>query len=103
MEAKIPRELRMEGREPEVVRTSEHRCSVELGEHVDLRADALDDGGADEDTGELAVGGPAPFERGLDRLALAAVAVATHRDAENDERRLVGAAVDDLGRAQDEP
>ena len=49
--------------------------------------------------GKVAVGEAAHGERRLERLALAAVAVAPHRDVEDAERLLVGATVDDLGRA----
>src|SRR5260370_16680463 len=102
MGAQIAREVGMEGREPEVVRTSEQGHTVELGENLDAPADTLDDGGADEDAGEVAVGEAADRERRLERLALAAVAIAPHRDVEHAERRLAGATVDHLGGAQDQ-
>ena len=64
--------------------------AVVLGEHFDAGADALDDRRADEDAGEVAVGEAAHGERRLERLALAAVAVAAHRDVEDAERRWSG-------------
>src|SRR5207245_7257463 len=102
METKIARELGMERREPEIAGAPEHGHTVELGEHFDAAADALDDGRTDEHPGKVAVGEPAHRQRRLERLALAAVAVAAHRDVEDTERRLVGATIDHLGRAQDQ-
>ena len=69
--------------------------AVVLGEHLDVRPDPLDDRRADEHAREGAAGAcPATVERRLERLALAAVAVAADGDVDHAERRLVGAAVD---------
>src|ERR1700693_149273 len=100
METKIARELGMERREPEIVRAPEDGHAVEFGQYLDVGADPFDDRSPDEDSGKGAVGERAHRARRLERLALAAVTVATHRDVEDAERRLVGTTVDDLGGAQ---
>src|SRR5690242_11843014 len=93
----------MERREEQVSLTTEYRCSVVLGEHLDRRADPLDHGRPNEDASERAARELTHGKCGFERLALAAVAVPAHRDVEHPKRLLVGATVDDFLGAENEP
>src|SRR4051794_24059697 len=92
----------MERGEPDAALTAEHDGTVVTREHIDVVTGALDDGRADEDAGERAAGETVDLERGLERVALAPVAVAAHGHVEQPERLLVGATVDDVTGEHDE-
>ena len=65
--------------------------------------DALDDRRPDEHRMERPAVETVDVEVGLERVALASVAVSPHRQVDRPERALVGAAVERLGGEQDHP
>src|SRR5215211_5032233 len=103
METEIARQLRVEARHPHGTLSEEDGNVVVRREHLDRVTHALDAPGADEHTGERRAAESADLERRLERIALAAVAVAADRDVDAPERLLVGTAVEHLTRQQDHP
>ena len=84
MDARVVRELRVEGSDQEAALPEEHRLAVELGEHLDALAGAHDARGADEDAAQgLVLAGQ--VEIGLEAEDLAAVGVACDLDVEEAE------------------
>src|SRR5262245_44821363 len=77
VEPRVRGQLRMEGGDEEPALTREHRVSVHLGEHLDVRPGLLDPRRADEH-GAQGLGLPGELEIGLERRDLAAESVAAH-------------------------
>ena len=73
---------------------AEHRVRRRARRAPRRRRRPLDDRRPDEHARERSAGEPVDVERRLERVALAAVAVAAHRDVETPNGLLVGAAVD---------
>jgi len=105
MEARVPRELRMEREPPDRARTDPNNLSAVPGEGRGLGADRVDTRGPDEHSGERASLEPLDPHRSLERLPLGAVVVATDLNIEDTQGGGVesGETWDELAREQDEP
>ena len=101
MQPRVVGQLRVERGDEEPALAREHRPAVDLGEHLDVRADLLDPRRADEDRPQrLVLAGH--LEVGLERRDLASEGVAPHRDV--DQPEVVAVEHDHPGaRAEDGP
>ena len=98
VQPRVVGQLRMERRDEEPPLAREHRPAVDLGEHLDARADVLDPRRADED-GPHRLALALELEIRLERRDLAAEGVAPDRQI--DEPEMV-AVEDDHPRARPE-
>src|SRR5438270_8434168 len=84
VDARIVRQLRVERGDDEASLAQQHRLTVEVPEHLDLRPDLVDAGCADEDAPQ-GLGVVGKREVGLEARDLAAVGVAVDLDVDRAE------------------
>ncbi len=101
MDALVASELRVERAHDDRAGGAEHRALFDARQHLDPVTDPLHHGGPDEHRRERATGEPVDVEVGFERVALAPEGVPAHREVDDPEAALVGAAVEHLGGAQD--
>ena len=100
VDARVARQLRMEGGSEEVALADENRCSIACRQSLDARAGAGDAWGADEDHLDRVAGDGSRFDDD-GRVNLTSVGVALHGDVKGREGGLRG--VQDFVGQQDDP